>query len=425
MGSGKDIQSPQSVHLPTIASQHDAEAQVTGMGDTPRVFATVETLLEVRDSEDESQSPKKRVSSARVTGKHATPRVVSDSEDDSEDKPPKKRLRTLTHKQLELEGPVSDDDPNYTMSPTGNDDQVDELPPATKVTEDNATAMEQLLQTMQAEKAQTVTNAPPPNESKHDKDVREDMERFKKLRSGLDQANNPFAGPLLECMQFYADRAMAIKTATGTSVKIMQVNSPSSASMNSVTFTVDEILALAPSEMSIDAWASDNILDVKIDIANANISRHKAYIAPIAALNMFIFRDADTDYYNKKDNAVKPRVGESISDARIRHLINDRNDQIDKANDSSNPRANPLDASLYPAGCMPADTTRLLLVYNISNSHWVLVEIEVDAAKTTGHVRLYNSLGGTTTDKRGITYATVKQEILGILQLIQRRPDLG
>jgi hypothetical protein len=150
--------------------------------------------------------------------------------------------------------------------------------------------MDQLLQIMLAETAQNTTNAPPPNESRHDKAVKEDMKRFQDLRSGLEKANNPFAGPLLECMQFYADRAIAMQTTTGESVKIMQVNSPSSASMNSVTFTVDEMLAIAPSEMSIDAWASDNILDVKIEIANASISQHKAYIAPIAALNMFIFR---------------------------------------------------------------------------------------------------------------------------------------
>jgi len=91
-------------------------------------------------------------------------------------------------------------------------------------------------------------------------------------------------------MQFYTDRAIAMQTTTGESVKIMQVNSPSSASMNSVTFTVDEMLTIAPSEMSIDVWASDNILDAKIDIVNASISQHKAPIAPIAALNMLIFR---------------------------------------------------------------------------------------------------------------------------------------
>lgn len=74
---------------------------------------------------------------------------------------------------------------------------------------------------------------------------------------------------------------------------------------------------------------------------------------------------------------------------------------------------------------MLVDTTRLLLMYNVSDIHWVLVEIEVDAAETSGHVRRYNSMGGTTADKRGIAYATVKKELPGILQLIQRRPDLG
>jgi hypothetical protein len=128
--------------------------------------------------------------------------------------------------------------------------------------------------------------------------------------------------------------------------------------------------------------------------------------------------DANAEYYEQDNNAIKPRAGESVSDARIRNLIEDRNDQIDRANDSSNPRANPPDASLYPAGCMLVDTTRLLLMYNVSDIHWVLVEIEVDAAKTSGHVRRYNSMGGTTADKRGIAYATVKKELPGILQLI-------
>jgi len=41
--------------------------------------------------------------------------------------------------------PVSDNDNNYTMSPAGDDDQQNMLPPANEVTADNAAAMDQLL----------------------------------------------------------------------------------------------------------------------------------------------------------------------------------------------------------------------------------------------------------------------------------------
>jgi uncharacterized Zn-finger protein len=312
-----------------------------------------------------------------------------------------------------------DDGENYMLSQGISGDR----PSTNGPTEQNRLAMEQLQKERLMEQQQGINKSAPSNESTRDKAVREQREEFEGIKRKLHMSSSPFAEPLRECMQYFENKALAMERDTNNSVKIMEVNSPPSATMDGVTYTVQEMLAIAPHDSNIGAWAADTILDVKIGIVNAKIGQHKAYIAPIAELGMFMFRD---DGYYSADGQTRERLpGESLSHARTRNLIADRNNAIDRANDSSDPRANPFDATLYPAGCMPIDTRSLLLVYNISNTHWVLVEVEVNAAKTIGFVRLYNTLSGPEQGKRGDAYATVKHEIPEILKLIQRRPDLG
>ena len=323
----------------------------------------------------------------------------------------------------------SDNDPNYTLFvPSGDADELsgDRPPTADKPTEENLSALEQLQQQRLAEQEQRARNPPPANESRHDNAAREQRQEFEELKTKLRNSKDPFAKPLRECMDFFESKAAAMELETGLRAKIMEVRSPASvSSTDSVNYTVEDIMSIAPDDSDIAAWASDTILDVKINVVNARIRQHKAYIANIAELGMFIFRDDENGYYANDGEALNQREGETSLEARTRVLIEHRNAAIDEVNDATNARANPLDPSLYPAGHMPADTTRLLLPYNISNSHWVLVEIEVDAAKTHGHVRLYNSMGGSTSRPRGNAYATVHRELPEILRLIQRRPDLG
>jgi KRAB domain-containing zinc finger protein len=320
-----------------------------------------------------------------------------------------------------------DNDPNYSLFvPSGDADGLSgDRPPSTgEPTEENLTALEQLQQQRLAEQEERARNPPPANESRHDKAAREQRQEFEELRIKLRNSRDPFAKPLRECMDFFEDKAAAMELESGQRAKIMEVRSPASvSSTDSVNYTVEDIMSVAPDDSDIAAWASDAILDVKINVVNAKIRQHKAYIANIAELGMFIFRDDENGYYANDGEALDQREGETGLEARTRNLIAARNAAIDEANDPTNARANPFDPSLYPAGHMPADTTRLLLPYNISNSHWVLVEVEVDDAKTQGHVRLYNTLGGGS--RRGNSYATVQRELPGILQLIQRRPDLG
>jgi hypothetical protein len=453
MDKSSAIRSPEPARLSTQAPKHGISAQVAGQAAVPRAIVAEQAkkvsrpALPSSSTQDEPERPNKRQRTNRQGKKSGgdgsyAGNLAVEAKKAKQDELKKielqqqilrltSELAQITENSPQAQGVDNDnddDDYNYTFSPLGGnvEGQSDERPPIDTITDENLDAIAHLNQERLAEQEQRRKNAPPANESRHDKAVREQRVEFDTLKAKLLSSRDPFASPLRECMIFFEDKAMAMEQQDGQRAKIMEIRSPASASSTEgVNYTVQDIMSIAPDDSDIAAWASDTILDVRINVINARIRQHKAYIAPITELSMFIFRDDNNGYYATDGEELNQRVGESGLEVRTRNLMEARNAAIDRANDP-NVRADQLDASLYPAQFMPVDTTRLLFVYNISNSHWVLVEIEVDAAKTVGHVRLYNTLGGgSIARRRGDAYATVQRELPNILQLIKRRPDLG
>ena len=223
--------------------------------------------------------------------------------------------------------------------------------------------------------------------------------------------NNAFAEPLRECMRHFQNKAIATSLAESQPPKVLDATSDSSPIVE-ISFRIKDMLSIAPHDWDLEAWAPDNILDVKIALANQEVLQHDAYIAPIGSLSVFVCR-SDFEYMNT--DSVKQLPGESIQDSLFRCNCEDKHRAIDSADD-------PFDPSLYPAGLMPPNTKRLLLVYNISQVHWVSVEIEIDDAKENGHVRLYNTMSNR---QRGHTLSILAKELPQLLSLIKKRPDLG
>lgn len=231
----------------------------------------------------------------------------------------------------------------------------------------------------EAERRALEAAGPRPAETATQRAVREQKERFNKLVQSLERSmtdNDAFAGPLRECMQDFEDRAVALRLETGEDPKMFQVSTSRNEQVEVPLYAL-HLMSITPADYNDESWASDQVLEVRIATTNPKIRQHKAYIAPIAPLNMFMYRHDSTN----KDVVTKD--GEPVDVVRSRQQYEERQAAIDSA-------ANIFDPTLYPAGMMPPDTTCLLLLYSISDMHWVTVEIRVNDAKTHGHVRLYN-----------------------------------
>ncbi|KAI7337248.1 hypothetical protein KC315_g2418 [Hortaea werneckii] len=271
-----------------------------------------------------------------------------------------------------------------------------------------------LLEQMDLEMAQQldyelnhVTPVPKPSVQNSAAADRE-WDNFRKRRQRMEQLveahTTPFAPVLAKFIRHFEEKCREQAISNGTVARPLNYSPP--IMDDYISLKIEDILSLETPETCNDPtlanpWLTDTIVDFMVSHMRKcyKPSDRKHYVAESTPLAYWI---SDIEF---------------LTATADRHVQNPEQEE----------------AFVFPLADMPADTESISLIYNVNESHWVHILLQVDHEKKEGTIILHDSMGASRnrepgangkTPPKGSTLATVESQLPPLARLISKRPSL-
>ncbi|KAI7492741.1 hypothetical protein KC367_g9031 [Hortaea werneckii] len=242
------------------------------------------------------------------------------------------------------------------------------------------------------------------NSAAADREWDEFGKRRRRMEQLVEAHTSPFAPILAKFIGHFEKQCREQAAKKGTVATPLNYSPPI---MNDyLTLKIDDILSLETPETCDDPtlanpWLTDTIVDFMVSHMRKcyKSSDRKHYVAESTPLAYWI-------------SGIK-----SLTAAADRHVQNPKQEE----------------AFVFPLADMPADTESISLIYNVNESHWVHILLQVDHEKKEGTIILHDSMGASRnrepgangkTPPKGSTLATVESQLPPLARLISKRPSL-